>query len=215
MCNSHNPVFLQCRIHVFSFTNTAIEEFSVSEPCHHFYIGIWINVWVFKSYWKHKKKKIYIYIENPSLWNAYEICTKIHQDFIHTVFWMINEPKSSIFSFLDLLYVQVFLFVIFQLVWQIVLLAGLRSTWAVLGEMHVRARVENKDNLSVVMCDSFIVFGRTRSCFGWLTCLGLIVWSGVCCASSIPALNYMTACSLLTLRVEVMWNVHVTKTHRT
>lgn len=158
--------------------------------------------------------KIYIYRKSvfmKRIWNLYKNTSRLHTYYILNDQWAKKLNIQLFRSFIR----SSFLFLIFQLVWQIVLLAGLRSTWAVLGEMHVRARVENKDNLSVVMCDSFIVFGRTRSCFGWLTCLGLIVWSGVCCASLIPALNYMTACSLLTLRVEVMWNVHVTKTHRT
>lgn len=68
-------------------------------------------------------------------------------------------------------------------------MADLRSTGAVLRKLNVDALVENKDNPSVVMCDSSIVFGRARSCFGWLTCLRVIVWSGVCCASLILALN--------------------------
>lgn len=65
--------------------------------------------------------------------------------------------------------------------------------------MHVGGLVENKDNPSVAVCDTSIVFDWARSCFGWLTCLRVIVWSGVCCASLILALKYMSVCSLLTL----------------
>lgn len=101
---------------------------------------------------------------------------------------MIDEPTNLKVSAV---------FVLFQLVWQIVSLAYSRSTWVVLRKMH--APVENKDNPSAAVCDSYIVLDRARSCFGWLTCLRVIVWSGVCCASLVLALKYMSACSLLTL----------------
>lgn len=58
--------------------------------------------------------------------------------------------------------------------------------------------IGNGDNSSAA-CDIFIVFNVARSCFGWLTCLRVIVWSGVCCASLILAPKYMSVCSLLTL----------------
>lgn len=105
---------------------------------------------------------------------------------------MIDEPTNLKVSTV---------FVLFQLVWQIVSLACLRYTWVDLRKMH--AQVENKNNPSAAVCDSYIVFDRARSCFGWLTCLRVIVWSGVCCASLVLALKYMSACSLLTLCLTV------------
>lgn len=63
--------------------------------------------------------------------------------------------------------------------------------------MHVGALVENIDNSLV--CDSPIVSNWAHSCFGWLTCLRVIAWSGACCTSLILALKYMSMCSLLTL----------------
>lgn len=105
---------------------------------------------------------------------------------------MIDEPTNLKVSAV---------FVLFQLIWQIVSLAYLRYTWVDLRKMH--SQVENKDNPSAAVRDSYIVFDRARSCFGWLTCLRVIVWSGVCCASLVLALKYMSACSLLTLCLTV------------
>lgn len=75
----------------------------------------------------------------------------------------------------------------------------LRCTWATVRKMHITAVVENKHNPSVVACDISIVFGGAHSRYSRLTCLRVIVWSGVCCASLILALDYMSVCSLLTL----------------
>lgn len=83
---------------------------------------------------------------------------------------------------------------LFQLICQIMILAELWSPWAVFRKTHFSALLENKDNLLVVACDGFIVFDWACSGFGWLTCLSVIVWSGLCCAS----LKYMSVCSLLT-----------------
>lgn len=73
------------------------------------------------------------------------------------------------------------------------------STWAVFRKMHAVVLIENKDNFSVAACDISIVFNGAHSCFGWLTCLRVIVWSGACCTSLILALKSMSVCSLLTL----------------
>lgn len=64
--------------------------------------------------------------------------------------------------------------------------------------MRAVVLIGNGDNSSAA-CDIFIVFSVARSCFGWLTCLRVIVWSGVCCASLILAPKYMSVCCLLTL----------------
>lgn len=54
---------------------------------------------------------------------------------------------------------------------------------------------KTKDKPSLVMCDSSIVHDWASSRFAWLTCLRVIVWSGVCSTSLIQALSCMVACS--------------------
>lgn len=94
------------------------------------------------------------------------------------MFWIINNLK-----FLDFTWVS--------------LQPG--SPWAVYRKMHSVVLIENKDNFSAAAGDISIVCNGACSCFGWLTCLRVIVWCGVCCASLILALKYMSVCSPLTL----------------
>lgn len=50
--------------------------------------------------------------------------------------------------------------------------------------MRAHAVVKDK-RLFVAICDSSIVLDWASSCFAWLTCLRVIVWSGVCSTSLI------------------------------